>query len=227
MPDLSFSVDSAEAVTFAASPTLSFKLRIRNGNSEEKIQSIGLRCQIQIEPTKRKYSATEQAQLFELFGEPERWGRTVRSMLWVHTSAMVPPFQSETIIDLPVPCTFDFNVAATKYFAGLEDGLAPLNLMFSGTAFFESNDGGLLIEQIAWDREAHFKLPVSVWREMMDHYYPNTAWLCLRRDVFERLSRYKMEHAIPTWEQAVETLIPETVKPVKDEELAVEGSLPS
>ena len=227
MPDLSFSVDSAVAVTFAASPTLSFKLRIRNANSEEKIQSIGLRCQIQIEPTKRRYSATEQAQLFDLFGAPERWGRTVRSMLWVHTSAMVPPFQSETIVDLPVPCTFDFNIAATKYFGGLEDGLAPLNLMFSGTVFFESSDGGLLIEQIAWDKEAHFKLPVSLWREMMDHYYPNTAWLCLRRDVFERLSRYKMEHAIPTWEQAVETLIPETVKPLKDEELAVEGSLPS
>ena len=227
MPDLNFSVDSAVAVTFAASPMLSFKLRIRNANSEENIQSIGLRCQIQIEPTKRNYSATEQAQLFELFGEPERWGRTLRSMLWVHTSAMVPPFQGETIVDLPVPCTFDFNVAATKYFAGLEDGLVPLNLMFSGTVFFESSDGGLQIEQIAWDKEAHFKLPVNVWREMMDHYYPNTAWLCLRRDVFERLSRYKMEHAIPTWEQAIESLVPEAVKPVKEEELAVEGSLPS
>jgi Family of unknown function (DUF6084) len=226
MPDLSFSVDSAEAVTFAASPMLSFKLRIRNANSEEKIQSIGLRSQIQIEPTKRKYSANEQEQLFELFGEPERWGRTVRSMLWVHASAMVPPFQGETTVDLPVPCTFDFNVAATKYFAGLEDGLVPLNLMFSGTVFFEG-DGGLQIEQIAWDKEAPFRLPVSVWREMMDHYYPNTAWLCLRRDVFERLSHYKMEHAIPTWEQAVEALIPETVKPVKEEELLVEGSLPS
>ncbi len=227
MPDLNFSVDSAEAVTFAASPMLSFKLRVRNANSEEKIQSIGLRCQIQIEPTKRRYSATEQAQLFELFGEPERWGRTLRSMLWIHTSAMVPPFQGETTVDMPVPCTFDFNVAATKYFAGLEDGLVPLNLMFSGTVFFESSNAGLQIEQIAWDKEAPFKLPVSVWREMMDHYYPNTAWLCLRRDVFERLSRYKMEHAIPTWEQAVETLIPETVKTVKEEELAIEGSLPS
>ena len=227
MPDLSFSVESAEAVTFAASPMLSFKLRIRNANSEEKIQSIGLRSQIQIEPTKRKYSANEQAQLFELFGEPERWGRTVRSMLWVHASAMVPPFQGETTVDLPVPCTFDFNVAATKYFAGLEDGLVPLNLMFSGTVFFEGSDGGLQIEQISWNKEAPFKLPISVWREMMDHYYPNTAWLCLRRDVFERLSRYKMERAIPTWEQAVEALIPETVKPVKEEELLVEGSLPS
>lgn len=226
MPDLDFSVESAEAVSFAASPTLSFKLKIRSANSEEKIQSIGLRCQIQIETTRRRYSATEQAQLFELFGEPERWGRTLRSMLWTHTSAMVPPFQGETLIDLPVPCTFDFNIAATKYFAGLEDGAVPLNLMFSGTMFFESEDGGLQIEQISWNKEAQFKLPVGVWREMMDHYYPNTAWLCLRRDVFERLSRYKMEHAIPTWEQTLENLIPDARK-TEEEELAVEGSLPS
>ena len=226
MPNLDFSVESAEAVSFAASPMLSFKLKIRNANSEEKIQSIGLRCQIQIETTRRKYSAREQARLFELFGEPERWGRTLRSMLWTHTSAMVPPFHGETIIDLPVPCTFDFNIAATKYFAGLDDGAVPLNLMFSGTVFFESEDGGLQIEQISWNKEAQFKLSIDVWREMMDHYYPNTAWLCLRRDVFERLSRYKMEHAIPTWEQTLENLIPDVEK-TAEEELAVEGSLPS
>ena len=226
MPNLDFSIDGAEAVSFAASPMLSFKLSIRNADREERIQSIALRCQIQIETTKRKYSETEQAQLFELFGEPERWGRTLRSMLWVHTSAMVPPFQGETTVGLTVPCTFDFNVAATKYFAGLEDGVVPLNLMFSGTVFFESSEAGLQIEQISWDKEAHFKLPIQVWREMMDHYYPNTAWLCLRRDVFDQLARYKMEHAIPTWEQAIESLIPVRAKPV-EEEIVIEGSLPS
>lgn len=226
MPDLDFSVESAEPVTFAAAPMLSFKLKIRAANSDEKIQSIALRCQIQLETTKRRYSATEQAQLFELFGEPERWGRTLKSMLWVHTNATVPPFQGETTIGLPVPCTFDFNIAATKYFAGLENGEVPLNLMFSGTIFFENQTGHLQVEQISWDKEAHFRLPVRVWREMMDHYYPNTAWLCLRRDVFERLSRYKMEHAIPTWEQALERLLPEAPAPL-EEEVVVEGSLPS
>jgi hypothetical protein len=226
MPELSFSEVGAEAVSFAVSPMLSFKLRLKNAPPEERIQSVALRCQIQMEPTKRRYSASEQAQLFELFGEPERWGRTLRAMLWTHTSAMVPPFQGEKTIDLPVPCTFDFNVAATKYFAGLEDGVVPLNLMFSGTVFFESGAGDLQVEQISWDKEAKFKLPVAVWRGMMDHYYPNTAWLCLRRDIFERLSRYKMDHALPTWEQTLESLIPKPAMPV-EEELVIEGSLPS
>lgn len=226
MPDLSFSVAGAEAVSFAASPLLSFKLRIRNANAGEQIQSIALRCQIQMETTKRRYSPQEQSRLFELFGEVERWGRTLRSMLWVHTSATVPPFQGETTVDMPVPCTFDFNIAATKYFAGLEDGVVPLTLMFSGTIFYESSDAGLQVEQISWDKEAPFKLPVNIWRNMMDHYYPNSAWLCLRRDVFERLRRYKMERGLPTWEQTLESLLPEPAKP-QEEELAIEGSLPS
>ncbi|MEP6637649.1 MAG: DUF6084 family protein, partial [Acidobacteriota bacterium] len=112
------------------------------------------------------------------------------------------------LVDLPVPCTVDFNVAAAKYFAALEDGEVPLNLMFSGTVFYEGADGALQVEQIPWDREAKYRLPVSVWKEMMDIYYPNMAWLCLRRDVFERLSQYKMDRGIPTWEAALESLLP-------------------
>ena len=226
MPDLHFSVAGAEPVTFAASPLLSFRLHISNADESERIQSVALRCQIQMETTKRRYSAKEQAQLFELFGEPERWGRTLRSLLWTHTTATVPAFQGQTSIDLPVPCTFDFNIAATKYFAGLDDGVVPLNLMFSGTVFFESADAGLQVEQISWDKEAQFKLPVNIWRDMMDHYYPNCAWLCVRRDVFERLSRYKTDNAFATWEQTLESLVP-APGDAADEELAIEGSLPS
>src|ERR1051326_7725718 len=182
MPDLSFSVAGAEVVTFAAAPLLSFKLHVRNADEDELIQSIALRCQIQLETTKRRYTAKEQARLFELFGEPERWGRTLRAMLWTHTGATVSSFQGETTVDLPVPCTFDFNVAATKYFAGLQDGVVPLNLLFSGTVFFDGDQGALQVEPISWEKEATFKLPINIWHDMMDHYYPNCAWLCLRRD---------------------------------------------
>lgn len=226
MPDLSFAVESAAAVTFAASPLISFKLRISNANAAEKIQSVMLRSQVQIETLKRRYTAKEQEQLFELFGEPERWNRTLRPMLWVNTSVVAPPFEGETVIDLPVPCTFDFNIAATKFFAGLDDGVVPVNLMFSGTVFFEREGANLQVEQISWDKEAQFRLPVSVWREMMDHYYPNSAWLCLRRDVFDRLSRYKLEQGLHSWEQALESLLPEPAKS-GSEEVIVEGSLPS
>jgi hypothetical protein len=129
-------------------------------------------------------------------------------MLWTHTQVVVPAFTGSTVVDLPVPCTYDFNVAATKYFYGLSDGEVPLCLLFSGTIFFAGASGALQIAQIGWDREVNFRLPIRVWQDMMEQYYPNSAFLCLRRDVFDRLYRYKSRHALPTWEQALERLLP-------------------
>lgn len=106
-----------------------------------------------------------------------------------------------------MPCTFDFNVAATKYFHAVSDGEVPLFLLFSGSVFYEGVDGLLQVAPISWDKEARFRLPVSLWRDMMEAYYPNTAWLCLRKDAFERLYQFKMLHGIPTWEEALETLV--------------------
>ena len=128
-------------------------------------------------------------------------------MLWTHCNVMVPSFQGSADVDLNLPCTFDFNVAVTKYFHALEDGLVPLVLLFSGTVFHEAEDGQLQAGQIPWDREAFFPLPVRVWKDVMDHYYPNSAWLCLRRDVFDQLHRHKLAHGLPTYEMALESLL--------------------
>jgi hypothetical protein len=207
MPDLDFQVESAEAVAHAAAPLLVFKLRVACADADERIHSIALRCQIQIEATRRQYNEREQERLLDLYGEPQRWGQTLRTMLWTHASVIVRPFTGSTLVDLPVPCTFDFNVAATKYFAGLEDGEVPLLMLFSGTIFYEAEDGALQVSQISWEKEAKYRLPVRVWREMMDFYYPNSVWLSLRRDVFDRLNQYKMRRGIPSWEQAFENLL--------------------
>ena len=207
MPDLSFRVDRAETIPFAVAPQLALKLRVANADPAEVIHTIALHCQIQIEAARRHYSDNEQEQLRDLFGEPERWGQTLRTFLWAHTSAVVPAFAGETEVDLPVPCSFDFTVATTKYFAGLSDGEIPLCLQFSGTVFYAKDDGPLQVMLIPWDKEARFKLPVQVWKELMDAYYPNSAWLCLRRDVFERLHRYKVENGIPTWEETVDRVL--------------------
>ena len=99
-----------------------------------------------------------------------------------------PRFEGATVVDLNVPCTFDFNVAATKYFDGLERRRAPAEFLFSGTVFYQDAAGPLQVMQISWDKEARFRLPVKAWTEMMEHYYPNSAWLRLRRDVFEKLA---------------------------------------
>ena len=207
MPELHFAVEDAQPAPYSAAPLLNFKLRVE-GPAADPIQSVMLRSQIRIDPARRRYSEAEQRKLRDIFGEPARWNQTVRSLLWTHASVVVPPFAGCTIVDLPVPCTFDLTVATAKYFDGLDDGSVPLTLLFSGTIFYETPDGALQVAQIPWSEEAAFDLPVSAWKGLMDLYYPNVAWLCLRRDVFERLNRYKTDRGIPTWEQALESMLP-------------------
>jgi hypothetical protein len=208
MPDLNIQVEDAYVIPYSAAPSLAFKLRVINQPAIELVHTIVLRCQIQLEVTRRAYSTEEKARLKDIFGEPERWSRTLRNVLWTHANVVVPEFKESTVVDLPVPCTFDFNVAATKYFAGLEEGVVPLCLMFSGTVFYAAPDGLLQVSPISWQMETKFRLPVKVWRDMMDAYYPNTAWLCLHRDSFNRLNHYKTQHGIPTWEALIDAVVP-------------------
>jgi hypothetical protein len=208
MPELNFQIEGAEVVPHAASPLLAFKLRLTTAHSKETIHTVALRCQIQLEVPRRKYTSDDQEKLLDLFGEPSRWGQTLKTLLWTHANLVVPSFQDTTVVNLPVPCTFDFNVAATKYFDGLTDGEVPICVQFSGTVFFAAPEAGLQVAPISWDKEARFRLPVKTWRNMMQSYYPNSAWLCLHKDAFDRLYQYKMRHGIPTWEEALDRVIP-------------------
>ena len=215
MPDLNFQIESASVIPFSAVPTIGFQMRVKHAPADEVIHTAAVRCQIQIEATRRHYSPEEQAKLLDLFGEPERWSQTLRTMLWTHASIVIPQFTGSTTVELPVPCTFDFNVAATKYFHALSDGDLPLCFLFSGTAFYGDSDGALRVSPISWEKEAKFRLQVKTWRELMDVHYPNSAWLSVRRDIFDRLYQYKMRRGIPTWEQALEELLAAVEEPVR------------
>jgi hypothetical protein len=210
VPDLRFQIEGAEATPNAAAPIITFKVRVTDAEMQP-IHSIALRVQVQIEPVRRRYSAQEQEHLYELFGEPERWSKSTTPLLWANLNVNVPAFDGSAVFDVAVPCTFDFNVAVTKYIHGLEAGEIPVSLFFSGTVF-HAGRMGLQIAQIPWDRNAAFQLPIQLWKQMMELYYPNTAWLCLRRDVFERLYNFKSQHGIPTWEQALDRILPQTEK---------------
>jgi len=213
MLDLNFEVKGAKPERFAAAPLLRFRLRIgeavSDGAAATSVQAIVLYCQIRIEPARRQYSAMEKERLEELFGSTERWGQTVRPMFWTHASAVVKPFSGSTEEDLPVPCSYDFTLAATRYFDALDQGELPLGFYFNGTIFYESAHGGLQVAQVPWDREAYFRLPVSTWKELTEAYYPNTAWLCLRKDVFDQLDGYRSRQGLASVEQTLETLLAE------------------
>jgi hypothetical protein len=206
VPDLDFGIEGAEVLEFAAAPSLLFKLRIDN-LEEEPIRSVALNTQIRIAATQRHYETAEQERLLELFGEPHRWGNTLRSLLWTHTVLQVPQFAGSTVIDMPVPCTYDLEVVAAKYFYALEDGEVPLEFLFSGTVYYAGEGGRLQIARISWEKEAEFRLPVRVWKEMMERYFPNSAWIRLHKDAFDQLYDYKVRMGLPTWEAAVEALL--------------------
>jgi hypothetical protein len=215
VPDLQLTVEGAEVVQFAAAPLLAFKVRIVNTPDDEIVHTVALRAQLQIEVSRRKYDSNEQARLLDLFGEPDRWGQTLRSLLWTHATVVVPGFTGSGLADIPVACTFDFNVAATKYFHGVTGGDLPLCFQFSGTVFYMGEDGTLQVAPISWNKESKYRLPVKVWKDLMDAHYPNSAWLSLHRDTFEKLSQFKRREGIPTWDEALDralAALPETVR---------------
>jgi hypothetical protein len=208
MPELTIEVLAARAEPYAAVPTLGFTLRVDAGDAAtaEPIHTIALRCQVQIEPRRRPYSPAEQSRLLELFGEPNRWSETLQTVFWTQVAVMIPGFTGATEINLPIACTYDFEVTSAKYFQALDDGEIPLRFLFSGTMFVKRGTG-ISIEPVPWDREAAFRLPVRTWRELMDQYFPGSAWIRLRRETFDALHRWKGERALPSWDDAVEALL--------------------
>ena len=207
MPELDFRIEGAEVERYAATPLIRLRLRVSSPEPAIRIRNVMLQCQIRIEATRRLYTAAEQARLRELFGPPQDWGHTLRSLLWTHVNVTVPAFERECVVDLPVPCSYDFTLAIAKYFHGLDDGEVPLLLLFSGTVFYADEAGVLQLGQIAWSKEAGYRLPVRVLQEMTEHYYPDGAWLRLSRDVFERVLEYKRAGGFLTFEQALGSLL--------------------
>ena len=208
MSSLSFEVLGARAEPHAAVPTLALRLRLIEADAQA-VHAVALRCQLMIEPQKRRYEPEEQARLVELFGETPRWGETLRPFLWTHVSTVVTGFHATTEIDLPITCTYDFEVAAAKYLHGLDSGEIPILLLFSGTIFRAPAAGGMAASPVAWHEEASYRLPVHVWRDVMDRYFPNSGWLRVSRDTLDALTRFKARRALPTWEEAFEQLLKE------------------
>jgi hypothetical protein len=204
LPQLGFELESAEAVRFAAAPTVVFTLRI---TTDTPIRSLALNAQIRIAPARRRYGDRDRERLVELFGPPESWGETLRTFRWAQVSALVPPFEESASVELTVPCTYDLEVATAKYFYALEDGDVPLEFLFSGTIFFAADDGRLQTAQIPWECEATYRMPVRAWKEAMQQQFPGSAWLRVRDDVFDRLVAYKARHALPTWEATLDRLL--------------------
>lgn len=183
MPELLFAVESIEAERHSVSPQLAVRLCVINADPSTQVRSISLDAQVRIHASVRK------------------------NLFWTQAGCHVPPFSGSCTAKLLLHCSFDFNVAATRYFHRMSGGQVPLEFLFSGTVIYADADGALRAEQVPWTKEAHYSLPVRVWQDMMNYHYPDTVWLRLPRSVFERLQRYRSDHGLPRWEQAVAELL--------------------
>jgi len=204
---VSFEVLDGRAEPYAAAPSLLLRLRITEEDGRA-VHAIALRCQIRIEPQTRAYDEAESERLYELFGERPQWSQSLHPFTWAHVGTTVTAFTGSTEIDLAVPCSYDFEVAASKYLHALDDGEIPLALLFSGTVFPHAEQGFSAVP-VSWGADTTFRLPVQVYRDTMDLYFPNSGWLRVRRDTIDALARFKAEHAFPTWDQAIERLLKE------------------
>ncbi|MFJ2477265.1 DUF6084 family protein [Streptomyces sp. NPDC087659] len=204
MTEFTFHCTDVRADPYAVGPTLVFRLRI-TATPGTRVHALALRCQLRIEPARRGYADPEAEGLKDLFGERSRWGSSMNPVQFAQVSHMVPGFTGETETELPVPCTYDMDVAATRYARALSEGEVPLLMLFSGTAF--TGAGGFHVEPVPWDREAAFRMPVKVWQEMVDQHFPGCGWIRLPRETMDALLAFRSRRALPSWESTVEALL--------------------
>jgi hypothetical protein len=203
--EVTFAVLDVVPEPYAVTPILTARIGIA-AVGDEPIHAIALRCQVRIDPLRRDYSDAEAEGLTDLFGTRERWATSQHTFLWQHTATMVPGFSGATQVDLPLECTYDFEVSSAKYLHALRDGSVPLQFLFSGTVFIQGTRG-FAVQQVPWDREDRYHMPVSVWRDLIGQHYPNTGWLRLDRDTIDALAAYRSAHGLLSQDEAIMSLL--------------------
>jgi hypothetical protein len=205
MPELAFTVVDIEPEPYAATPTLLARIRVEE-TTGERVHALALRAQVRIQPQRRRYDDTEEQALLDLFGGRARFAQTLKPFPWLHTSTVAQGFTGATEITLPLPCTYDFEVAGTTYLHALRDGEVPLLFLFSGTVFTRGTTG-FSVAQVPWDAEADHRMPIAVWRDLMESTFPGSEWVRMSRDVVDALAHFRHVRGLTSWDAAVTALL--------------------
>ena len=206
IPAPELEVTGAAHVPFSAAPTMRFVASAREPDAIP-IQSMGLTVQVMIDPARRGYDPATREQLAELFGPPERWAPSTSGLAWARVAVAVPAFVGETAFGIEVPCTYDLEVAAAKYFYALPDGVAPLSFHFNGTVFYHDSDERLQMTPISWSTSARYAMAVSAWREMIDAHYPGGGWVRVAQDTLARLQERRRQRGLESVEALLRELL--------------------
>lgn len=205
--DPAFTVLDVAAVRHAATPTLRFDMHVSDPAGRE-VYAIALSVQIQIDPAQREYDDATRSRLVELFGAPERWGATTHAFEWARIDVLVPSFTGATSFALQVPCTYDLEVAAAKYFYCLPDGMVPLSFHYSGMVLYrEPGGGGVQVTPVPWSCSTRWRMPVQTWKAAMAAQYPGGGWIHLSADTLEALMDRKAAAGHHSFDALVATML--------------------
>jgi len=208
IPQPEFFITDARHRPYAAAPTMVFAAGVSTPTAHE-IQTLALSTQVMIDPARRGYDEETRRRLTELFGPPASWTPSTQGLAWARVASVVPAFTRTTTFSLEVPCTYDLEVAAAKYFYALGDGEVPLTFHFSGTVFYHGADGRLQVTPVPWTASARFGMPVSAWRAMIAEHYPGGGWVRLSAATLAALQERRAARGLPSFDACIAELLPE------------------
>jgi Family of unknown function (DUF6084) len=208
IPAPEFEITGAAHVPFAAAPTMRFEV-VANEPQVIEIQSIALTAQVMIDPARRGYDAETRERLAELFGPPASWAPSTSGLHWARVGASVPGFRGQTTFPVEVPCTYDLEVAAAKYFYALRDGQVPLSFHFNGNVFYRDLGPGhpLMVVPISWTCTAQYRMGLDVWRAMIAEHYPGGGWIRLDDRTLEALNARRASRGLASFDACLQELL--------------------
>ncbi len=205
MSDWSFRVLDIAPTPYAAAPELTARLLVETA-SPTPVHAVALRCQVRIEPQRRRYDVDDEQGLRALFGDRDRWSQTLKPFQWMQCNTTVQGFTGSTEAELALPCTYDFDITGSRFLHAVGAGTIPLVLLFSGTVFTRGTEG-FAVERVPWDSEARYEMPVQVWRDMIESYFPRSGWIRLEHDALAALGDYRSRLGLVSWEETVTRLL--------------------
>lgn len=203
LPEPEFWVLDCVPVPHTAAPTLSFKLRVKDGSGLE-VYTVALTAQIHLEASSRAHAHDVRQGLQDVFGEPERWNDTARSVIWAKRDVLVPSFTGSTSFELELPCSTDLELATTRYFEAVEDGEAPLAFHFSGSVFYRAEHDRMQLTMVPWHSTAQFRLPLATWRKAVGE---RGGLVRVSGEAFAELKQFQHERGLPSLGAAVSELV--------------------
>jgi hypothetical protein len=119
----------------------------------------------------------------------------------------VHSFTGATTFGLEVPCTADLEMTASKYVSALPDGDVPITMHFTGRVLYQGPNRQVQAVHLPWSTTASYRMPVSIWKNMMKHHHGNSGFVLLHEDTIDALKKHKRVNGLHSYDAVVLDLL--------------------